>query len=47
MKKVIDVLKPKNIACGYLYLYIHLITEIVCFYMLYKINNNMLVAFKI
>ena len=47
MKKVIDVLKTKNIACGYLYSYIHLITEIACFYMLYKITNNMLVAWMV
>lgn len=40
MKKVISVLKSKNIATGYLYSYIHLITEIACFYFLVKVTNN-------
>ena len=44
MRRIRDILKAKNIACGYLYSYIHLITEIACFYMLYKITNNMMVA---
>lgn len=40
MKKISEVLKSKNIATGYLYFYIHLITEIVCFYFLTIIANN-------
>ena len=40
MKKIKDALKAKNIATGYLYFYIHLITEIVCFYFLSKVTNN-------
>lgn len=40
MKKVIETLKAKNIGCGYLYFYIHLITEIMCFYFLTQITNN-------
>lgn len=40
MKKIIEVLKSKNIATGYLYFYIHLITEVVCFYFLATITNN-------
>ena len=40
MKKISEVLKSKNIATGYLYFYIHLITEIVCFYFLTTIANN-------
>lgn len=34
INKLINPLKEKNIQCGYLYFYIHLITEITCFYML-------------
>lgn len=34
MKKVEEVLCAKNIGSGYLYFYIHLITEVVCFYVL-------------
>lgn len=37
MKKV---LTEKNIGAGYLYFYIHFITEVVCFYLLYKIHGN-------
>ena len=40
MKKIKEVLKFPNIATGYLYFYIHLITEIVCFYFLTTITNN-------
>jgi len=40
MKKVIETLKAKNIGCGYLYFYIHFITEIMCFYFLTQITNN-------
>ena len=40
MKKIKEVLKSRNIATGYLYFYIHLITEIVCFYFLNKVTNN-------
>lgn len=40
MKNVINVLKSKNIITGYLYSYIHLITEIACFYFLVKVTNN-------
>ncbi len=34
MKKLKDVLTSKNIGAGYLYFYIHFITEIICFFML-------------
>ena len=40
MKKIREVLNAKNIATGYLYFYIHLITEIVCFYFLTTVTNN-------
>ena len=40
MKKFLAVLKEKNIGAGYLYFYIHFITEVVCFYLLYKIHGN-------
>ncbi len=40
MKKIINVLKSKNIITGYLYFYIHFITEIACFYFLSIITNN-------
>ena len=40
MKKFFAVLKEKNIGAGYLYFYIHFITEVVCFYLLYKIHGN-------
>jgi len=37
MKKV---LTEKNIGAGYLYFYVHFITEIICFYLLYRIKGN-------
>lgn len=40
MKKINEVLNSKNIITGYLYFYIHLITEIVCFYFLTTVTNN-------
>ena len=40
MNKIIKVLKSENIASGYLYFYIHFITEIACFYFLSKATNN-------
>lgn len=40
MGNIIKILKLKNIASGYLYFYIHLITEIICFYYLSVVTNN-------
>ena len=47
MKKIFEVLKQKNIGCGYLYFYIHFITEIACFYFLSKITNNSMIVWLI
>ncbi len=38
--KIKSVLKEKNIQSGYLYFYIHFITELVCFYLLHKIHGD-------
>ena len=43
MRKIIDVLKEKNIVCGYLYFYIHFIVEVVCFFYLSRISNSHIV----
>lgn len=40
MEKKTNIFKFKNIATGYLYSYIHLITEITCFYFLSLITKN-------
>ena len=40
MKKLKEALKQENIACGYLYFYVHFIVEITCFYFLSKISNS-------
>ena len=37
MKKV---LTEKNIGAGYLYFYVHFITEIICFFLLYRIKGD-------
>ena len=37
---MISALKQKNIECGYLYFYVHFITEIVCFYFLTTICHG-------
>ena len=47
MEKIIKVMKSKNILTGYLYFYIHLITEIACFYMLNKITNGSMIVWLI
>lgn len=43
MKKIIKVLKQENMACGYLYFYIHFVVEVVCFYFLSKVSNSNIV----
>ena len=40
MNKLIKTLKQDNIACGYLYFYVHLVTEIACFDFLSKVTNG-------
>lgn len=40
MKKLLGFMNYKNIQTGYLYFYIHLITEITCFYFLNVITNG-------
>ena len=40
MKKMIKALKSKNIATGYLYFYIHFVTEIACFYFLTTLTKG-------
>ncbi len=40
MKDFINTFKQKNMICGYLYFYIHFVTEIACFYFLSKVTNN-------
>lgn len=47
MKEIIKILKSKNIGAGYLYSYIHLITEIASFYMLHKITNGSLIVWLV
>ncbi len=36
MSKLKETIRPKNIEVGFLYFYVHLITEVVCFYVLTK-----------
>ena len=43
MKKILNVLKEKNITCGYLYFYIHFVVEVVCFFYLSKVSNSPIV----
>lgn len=40
MKKIKEVLIQKNIGSGYLYFYIHFITEVICFYVLGNLIGN-------
>ena len=40
MNNLLKVLKSPNIGCGYLYFYIHFVTEIACFYFLNKVTNG-------
>ncbi len=40
MNKLIETFKQKNMSCGYLYFYIHFITEIACFYFLTTVTNG-------
>ena len=47
MKSIFKVLKEENIGCGYLYFYIHFITEVVCFFYLSRVTNGSLVVWLI
>ena len=47
MSKVIETLKEKNIAVGWLYAYIHFITEIVCFYFFTKVTSGSFIIWLI
>lgn len=40
MKKLWMTFTEKNVICGYLYFYIHFVTEILCFYFLMKVTNG-------
>lgn len=40
MSSFLKILKLKNISCGYLYFYVHIVTEILCFYYLSVVTNN-------
>lgn len=40
MKRILEVFKYKNIGSGYLYFYIHFITELLCFYSLGKLIGD-------
>ena len=40
MNKLINAFKQKNIGCGYLYFYVHFITEIACFFFLTRVTNG-------
>lgn len=40
MQKLKDVLCEKNIAVGYIYFYVHMVTEILCFFILSKIFGS-------
>ena len=47
MGKIWQILKSKSSKAGYLYFYIHLVTEILCFYVLSSIINNSLLLWII
>lgn len=40
MKRILEQFKTKNIGSGYLYFYIHFVTEIICFYVMSKIIGD-------
>ena len=41
MKKLWMTLTEKNVICGYLYFYIHFVTEILCFFFLMKVTSGL------
>lgn len=40
MKKIVNTLKEKNIGSGYLYFYIHFVTEVICFFVMSSIIGD-------
>ena len=47
MSKVVETLREKNIAVGWLYAYIHFITEVACFYFLSRVTNDSYIVWLI
>ena len=47
MNKLLETFKQKNMACGYLYFYIHFITEIACFYFLTIVSGGSYIVWLI
>ena len=47
MAKIKEVFKQPNMAAGYLYFYVHFITEIVCFYCLAKVWQDSVILWMI
>lgn len=47
MKKIFNSLTQPNINIGYLYFYIHFVTEVICFFTLAKVMGNSLVIWLI
>ena len=40
MKNLINSFKQKNLACGWMYFYIHFVTEIICFYFMMRVTGD-------
>ena len=47
MNRFFNAFKQKNIGCGYLYFYIHFITEIACFFYLSRVTSNSYIVWLI
>jgi hypothetical protein len=47
MKKLISAFTEKNMSIGYLYFYIHFVTEVICFYVLARVIGNSVIAWMI
>ncbi len=43
MKRVIETMKMPNIGAGYLYFYIHYVTEVLCFFVLAKVFGDSII----
>ena len=40
MRNIVSVLKEKNIGSGYLYFYVHFVTEVICFFVMSNLIGN-------
>ena len=47
LNRILSSFHQENISIGYLYFYIHFVTEVVCFYTLSKVIGNSIITWMV